>query len=61
MFGALTYIPMGLPHSPWIAGAAFSLGAGAGWNISSMSIRQTVIPTHMFGRVQGGYRTAIWA
>jgi hypothetical protein len=25
-----------------------------------MSLRQALIPEHLFGRVQGGYRTLVW-
>ncbi|PRZ43606.1 putative MFS family arabinose efflux permease [Antricoccus suffuscus] len=62
IFVALTTLPMGLTHNAWVAGTLFSLtGTGVTvWNINSMSIRQALIPTHLFGRVQGGYRTLIW-
>jgi len=29
-------------------------------NVLTMSIRQSVIPEHLFGRVQGAWRTVIW-
>lgn len=29
-------------------------------NVLSMSLRQALIPEHLFGRVQGGYRTLVW-
>jgi predicted MFS family arabinose efflux permease len=30
------------------------------WNVLTMSLRQALIPEHMFGRVQGAYRTVVW-
>jgi hypothetical protein len=30
------------------------------WNVLTMSLRQLLIPEHMFGRVQGAYRTLVW-
>jgi hypothetical protein len=37
--------------------------AGAGvmvWNVLTMSLRQSLIPHELFGRVQGAYRTLVW-
>jgi MFS family permease len=44
------------------AGLLFAL-ASAGvmvWNILTMSLRQSLIPEELFGRVQGAYRTLVW-
>lgn len=30
------------------------------WNVITMSLRQALIPEHLFGRVQGAYRTVVW-
>jgi MFS family permease len=30
------------------------------FNVQIMSVRQALIPEHLFGRVQGAYRTVIW-
>jgi MFS family permease len=30
------------------------------WNVLTMSLRQSLIPEVMFGRVQGAYRTLVW-
>jgi MFS family permease len=30
------------------------------WNVLTMSLRQSLIPEAMFGRVQGAYRTLVW-
>ena len=40
----------------------FSVSAGAisMFNVQVMSVRQAMIPEHLFGRVQGAYRTVIW-
>lgn len=44
-------------------GAALFAAAGAGvmvWNVLTMSLRQSLIPHELFGRVQGAYRTLVW-
>ena len=46
-----------------IVAAALSAVMAAGvmvWNVLTMSLRQLLIPEHMFGRVQGAYRTVVW-
>ena len=42
--------------------SAFALSAGAVsmFNVQIMSVRQALIPEHLFGRVQGAYRTVLW-
>jgi predicted MFS family arabinose efflux permease len=30
------------------------------WNVLTMSVRQSLIPEQLFGRVQGAYRTVVW-
>ena len=30
------------------------------WNVLTMSLRQSLIPEAVFGRVQGAYRTLVW-
>jgi hypothetical protein len=44
--------------------AALLFGAAAAgvmtWNVLTMSLRQSLIPHAMFGRVQGAYRTVVW-
>jgi MFS family permease len=46
----------------YAAGAliAVSTAAVLFWNVLTMSLRQALIPGHLFGRVQGGYRTLVW-
>jgi Na+/melibiose symporter-like transporter len=45
-----------------LAGVLFAL-TSAGvmvWNVLTMSLRQSLIPEELFGRVQGAYRTLVW-
>jgi predicted MFS family arabinose efflux permease len=39
---------------------AISAGAISMFNVQIMSVRQAIIPEHLFGRVQGAFRTVIW-
>jgi MFS family permease len=39
---------------------AVSAGAISMFNVQIMSVRQALVPEHLFGRVQGAYRTVIW-
>jgi MFS family permease len=39
---------------------AVSAGAISMFNVQVMSVRQAIIPEHLFGRVQGAFRTVIW-
>ena len=53
---------MGFVDNGWVA-AALSAVMAAGvmvWNVLTMSLRQLLIPEHIFGRVQGAYRTLVW-
>jgi MFS family permease len=59
---AVTVGCMGLVDDVFLACALFALGS-AGimvWNVLTMSLRQSLIPEDMFGRVQGAYRTLVW-
>ncbi|WP_448626067.1 MFS transporter [Geodermatophilus sp. URMC 64] len=59
---ALAVLLMGLVDHAYVASALLATSA-AGimvWNVLTMSLRQTLIPEHMFGRVQGAYRTVVW-
>jgi MFS family permease len=46
----------------WIAGALFALDAFGGivWNVITVSLRQSVIPEHLMGRVNSVYRMIGW-
>lgn len=47
--------PVGAPALYAASAAAISM-----FNVQIMSTRQALIPGHLFGRVQGAYRTVIW-
>jgi MFS family permease len=59
---ALATIATGLTADPVTAGVLFGLTAVAAtvWDVLSLSLRQALIPTGLFGRVQGAYRTLVW-
>ena len=42
------------------AGLALSSAAVTAWNVLMMSLRQSVIPDHLLGRVHGTWRTLLW-
>ena len=46
----------------WVAavGLAVSSGAVTVWNVLVMSLRQSVIPSRLLGRVHGTWRTLLW-
>jgi MFS family permease len=61
IFG-LTSIVQGLTSSPYVFGAA-SAFAGIGvvvWNVVTVSLRQTIIPDELLGRVNSVYRFIGW-
>jgi predicted MFS family arabinose efflux permease len=46
-----------------VLAAVYFAISGAGvmvWNVLTMSLRQALIPAHLFGRVQGAYRTLVF-
>jgi MFS family permease len=45
---------------PGTLGFAVSAGAVSTFNVQIMSVRQALVPEHLFGRVQGAYRTVLW-
>ena len=62
---ALTAVTIGLMGmvSDGVVAALLFGAAAAGvmtWNVLTMSLRQSLIPHAMFGRVQGAYRTVVW-
>jgi MFS family permease len=51
-----------LTHSvAWLA-ASFFLGGmfSIGWNVITVSLRQRIVPDHLLGRVNAGYRLLAW-
>jgi MFS family permease len=59
---SLAVVGAGLSRHGLLAGAFLALTAAGVmfWNVLTMSLRQALIPQHLFGRVQGGYRTLVW-
>jgi MFS family permease len=58
----LGLLSIGLWPQVWVAAVANALVAGAivSWNVLVMSLRQSIIPGRLFGRVQGTWRTLLW-
>jgi MFS family permease len=55
-------ILMALTRNGYVGAVLFAISSGGvmTWNVITMSLRQALIPQHMFGRVQGAYRTLVW-
>jgi MFS family permease len=55
-------IVIGIWPNVWVAAAFFALSSCAVtvWNILVMSLRQSIIPGHLLGRVHGTWRTLLW-
>jgi MFS family permease len=62
LLSAVTMAAMGLTRNGYVGAALFGVSAGGVmvWNVLTMSLRQALIPQHLFGRVQGAYRTLVW-
>ncbi len=43
-----------------LVGLALSSGAVTVWNVLIMSLRQSLVPEHLLGRVHGTWRTLLW-
>lgn len=60
--GAVVSLLVGL--SSWwpVVGVLFGIGVmlGASWNVITVSLRQTIIPSHLLGRVNSVYRFFAW-
>ena len=59
---ALVPLALALTSSPIIVGAAYG-AAGASimmWNVITVSLRQSIAPDHLLGRVNAGYRLLGW-
>jgi predicted MFS family arabinose efflux permease len=59
---SLAILVMAFWQDPIAGPALYAVSAGAisMFNVQIMSVRQALIPEHLFGRVQGAYRTVIW-
>lgn len=55
-------VVMALTSSPWAVGTAWVFGGLAivGWNVVTVSLRQRIVPDHLLGRVNAGYRLVAW-
>jgi len=62
VLAAVSIGAMGATRNGFIAAGLFA-ASSAGimvWNVLTMSLRQSLIPEELFGRVQGAYRTLVW-
>ncbi len=61
-FGSLTALVIGFASRWWLAFVMFAIStAGAVlWNVITVSLRQTIIPDHLLGRVNSVYRFFGW-
>lgn len=59
---AASFVVSGLTSSFWVFWAMGLLTAGAGvvWNVITVSLRQSLIPDHLLGRVNSVYRFLGW-
>jgi MFS family permease len=59
---AVGVLLMGFVSNGYVAGALFAVSSSGVmvWNVLTMSLRQSLIPHELFGRVQGAYRTLVW-
>jgi Na+/melibiose symporter-like transporter len=59
--GVVLILTGALPNI-WVAAAAFAVSSGAItiWNILVISLRQSIIPGRLLGRVHGTWRTLLW-
>jgi MFS family permease len=62
--GSTVVIPLaiGLTSSPWVVAAAMALSGvtAVTWNVVTVSLRQTIIPDELLGRVNSVYRFMGW-
>ncbi|HWS57171.1 MAG TPA: MFS transporter [Actinotalea sp.] len=59
---SLALLLAGLVPTLWALGLAFAISGGAVliWNVLVMSLRQSIIPRRLLGRVHGTWRTLLW-
>lgn len=60
--GSATALVIGLSSRWWVAFLMFAIGTATGvlWNVITVSLRQTIIPDHLLGRVNSVYRFFGW-
>lgn len=58
----LVLVGLGLAPEILVAGAAYFVYSGliGIWNVLSVSLRQQLVPTALYGRVFGAWRTLVW-
>jgi Na+/melibiose symporter-like transporter len=59
---SVAFLFVGLVPAVWSAALGFAVSSGAVtiWNVLVMSLRQSVIPSRLLGRVHGTWRTLLW-
>ena len=62
VLAAAAIAAMAFTRNGYVAAALFAVSAAGVmvWNVLTMSLRQVLIPSELFGRVQGAYRTLVW-
>ncbi|TFB81173.1 MFS transporter [Cryobacterium flavum] len=62
VLSGLAFLIVGLWPNLWVTVIFFAVSSGAVtvWNILVMSLRQSIIPGHLLGRVHGTWRTLLW-
>ncbi|GAB3124643.1 MFS transporter [Glaciibacter psychrotolerans] len=62
VIGGVTFVALGAWPNVWAAAVVFAISSGSStiWNILVMSLRQSIIPGHLLGRVHGTWRTLLW-
>jgi Na+/melibiose symporter-like transporter len=58
----VSFLFIGLVPTLWAAGVGFFVSSAAVlvWNVHVMSLRQSVVPSRLLGRVHGSWRTVLW-
>jgi MFS family permease len=61
LYGA-AQVALGLTTSAWLFGIVMATGAfsAVAWNVVTVSLRQTLVPDHLLGRVNSAYRFFGW-
>ncbi len=61
LYGA-AQLALGLTTSAWLFGIVMATGAfsAVAWNVVTVSLRQTLVPDHLLGRVNSAYRFFGW-
>jgi Na+/melibiose symporter-like transporter len=56
------FVFVGLVPTLWAAGVGYFVTSAAilVWNVHVMSLRQSIIPSRLLGRVHGSWRTVLW-